>query len=270
MSGQNPIKRENMGFIFHELEKGARSATRAELSETTGISQMTVGKIVDTLTEAGLTVQKKVRATSAGRSSLSCELADRPALIYDLSGDMTIYTVDMLSNIRSEYPVSRENFALTCAEAFFDAAKIGDLLGQALILPDDPQDDLTGLLQNRPDAVLTMTRAAALACTGDERVGVFMTVSGKRVLSGAVTTDRGLLGGLFAKTDFQRFGTITAAIDAVNAILAPEVIRLWASENAAPIQNLPSENIELLTDPALAVKGALKLLISKKLDSLCV
>ena len=270
MSGQNPIKRENIGLIFHELEKCAHSATRAELSETTGISQMTIGKIVDKLTEAGLTIQKKVRATSAGRSSLSCEIADRPAIIYDLSGNMTIYTVDMLSNIRSEYPVSRENFAMTCAEAFFDAAKIGDLLGQALILPDDPRDDLTKLLQSRPDAILTMTRAAALACAGNERVGVFMTVSGERVLSGAVTTDRGLLGGLFAKTDFQRFGIVTAAIDAVNAILAPEVIRLWTAENADSLQKLPSGNIELLTDPTLAVKGALKLLISKKLDSLCV
>lgn len=271
---QNAIKRHNIGNIFDALRRGER--TRSELSAETGLSLMTVGKLVDLLTDAGLTTQQKIRAASAGRSSLSCRTADRSMLVYDLSDGMSVSSVDILTNIKSKYSTDRENFALTAAEAFFDASKNGDLVGRALILPDKAPDEAARLFAslepNRPDAAITRTKAAALATCSDEPLSVFIAVSDALdVISGAVTADNQLLGGLFAQTDFARLGTPEAVIDAAEALLAPSIIRVWSSPEAAEkLRGRLNSSAELkfLTDPDLPLKGAAKLLISKRLDAL--
>ena len=271
---QNAIKRDNIGNIFDALRHGER--TRSELSAVTGLSLMTIGKTVDLLTDAGLTTQQKIRAASAGRSSLSCRIADRAMLVYDLSDGMSVSSVDILTNIKSKYSTDRENFALTAAEAFFDASKDGDLIGRGLILPDKAPDEAARLFAalepNRPDTTLTRTKAAALAACSDEPIGVFISVSDTLdVISGAVTADSQLLGGLFAKTDFARLGAPESVIDAAEALLSPAVIRVWSPPEAAEKLRgrlTSPAKLEFLTDPDLPIRGAAKLLISKRLDAL--
>ncbi|MBQ8208752.1 MAG: winged helix-turn-helix domain-containing protein [Clostridia bacterium] len=63
---QSSIKNENTLAIFDEISR-ADGISRADISERTGLSLMTVGKVADTLTHEGIIIQAKPATGSAGR-----------------------------------------------------------------------------------------------------------------------------------------------------------------------------------------------------------
>ena len=272
------IKRESVGMIFNILENG-RPMTRSELASATGLSLMTVGKAVDLLTDSKLAVQQKVQTGSAGRRSLSCML--NPGLcmlVYDIE-KLSFSSVDILTNIKSKYSASRENVENVAAEAFFDAANGSELIGFGLILPDSSPEvaarEFSALNSMRPDAAIPRTKAAALAAADSESISVLIRLADDlSLLSGAVTVNGNILGGLYSRTDFARLKTPEAAISAAEALIAPDKIRLWTTPDAvgrlkARLPDSTASQPEILTDPDLPARGIAKLLISKRLDSIC-
>ncbi|MBE6538539.1 MAG: ROK family transcriptional regulator [Ruminococcaceae bacterium] len=72
---QSSIKNENMRAIFGEICAGD-GVSRAEISERTGLSLMTVGKVADMLTKEGIIVQAKPATGNAGRRAGMLNVSD--------------------------------------------------------------------------------------------------------------------------------------------------------------------------------------------------
>lgn len=90
------IKRESVKAIFSSVAEGS-NISRSEISAKTGLSLMTVGKVVDALLELGVICQEKEKKNSAGRKAGLINLKnDIFMLIIDLtSPDFAISVVDI-------------------------------------------------------------------------------------------------------------------------------------------------------------------------------
>ncbi len=101
---QSNIKNENTRAIFGEIA-GAKGISRASISEKTGLSLMTVGKVADMLTKEGLVTQVKPARGSAGRRAGMLAISDKFFILtMDISGakfrasilDMSLCAIDSL------------------------------------------------------------------------------------------------------------------------------------------------------------------------------
>lgn len=106
---QQQIKWANTRALFSVLiGTDALTVSRAELAAATGLSLMTVGKIVDNLTAIGAVVQVKDERILAGRTARLVTLnADRHALVLDLCGrDYRLSVLDLRCHVVDEvvYP----------------------------------------------------------------------------------------------------------------------------------------------------------------------
>lgn len=82
---QSGIKIANIQAIFRTILR-RDSISRAEISERTGISLMTVGKIADDMLDAGILVQRKPATGASGRRAGYLSLAqDKIFLVADVS-----------------------------------------------------------------------------------------------------------------------------------------------------------------------------------------
>ncbi len=90
------IKRESVKAIFKSVAEGD-NISRSEISAQTGLSLMTVGKVVDALLELGVVCQEKEKKTAAGRKAGLINLKnDSFMLIIDLTSiDFSMSIVDI-------------------------------------------------------------------------------------------------------------------------------------------------------------------------------
>ena len=90
------IKRESVKAIFKSVAEGD-NISRSEISAQTGLSLMTVGKVVDALLELGVVCQEKEKKTVAGRKAGLINLKnDSFMLIIDLTSiDFSMSIVDI-------------------------------------------------------------------------------------------------------------------------------------------------------------------------------
>ena len=77
---QSEIKSENTFAVFSEIA-GSDGISRAEISEKTGLSLMTVGKVADMLTHEGIIIQAKPATGNAGRRAGMLTLSDNHFLM---------------------------------------------------------------------------------------------------------------------------------------------------------------------------------------------
>ena len=79
------IKKESVRAIFHAIT-GKDQISRAEIAELTGLSLMTVGKVVDALLERHVIIQSKEIKNMAGRRAGLVSLnTDKFFMIIDLT-----------------------------------------------------------------------------------------------------------------------------------------------------------------------------------------
>ncbi len=84
---QSGIRNENIIAIFTEIAM-SEGISRAEISEKTGLSLMTVGKVADLMTHEGIVAQAKPATGNAGRRAGMLTLLDGHFLLsLDISGD---------------------------------------------------------------------------------------------------------------------------------------------------------------------------------------
>ncbi len=84
---QSGIRNENIIAIFGEIA-ASDGISRAEISERTGLSLMTVGKVADLMTHEGIAAQAKPATGNAGRRAGMLTLLDKHFLLsLDISGE---------------------------------------------------------------------------------------------------------------------------------------------------------------------------------------
>ncbi len=84
---QSGIRNENIIAIFNEIAQ-SDGISRAEISERTGLSLMTVGKVADLMTHEGIVVQAKPATGNAGRRAGMLTLLDGHFILsLDISGE---------------------------------------------------------------------------------------------------------------------------------------------------------------------------------------
>lgn len=85
---QSGIRNENIIAIFDEIALSS-GISRAEISERTGLSLMTVGKVADLMTHEGIIAQSKPATGNAGRRAGMLTLLDGHFLLsLDISGEV--------------------------------------------------------------------------------------------------------------------------------------------------------------------------------------
>lgn len=111
------IRNENIKAVFRALSED-KCWTRSDIAEHTGISSVTVGKIVEDLLDAGIFLEKESQSKSVGRHAghLSIDKS-RNIVSVDLSGinfSFSVYdlSMDQVYFIEEEYMED-----LTCTEA---------------------------------------------------------------------------------------------------------------------------------------------------------
>lgn len=84
---QSGIRNENIIAIFNEIA-GSDGISRSEISERTGLSLMTVGKVADLMTHEGIAHQAKPATGNAGRRAGMLTLLDSHFILsLDISGE---------------------------------------------------------------------------------------------------------------------------------------------------------------------------------------
>ena len=99
-------------------DKGEMS--RAQLSQLTGFSLMTVGKAVDILEGCGFFVQRKTSGGSVGRKMSVSEInGSCGMLLFDLTGEKaTVRVCDFSLTVRGEYTSEASDVSELMAEGF--------------------------------------------------------------------------------------------------------------------------------------------------------
>jgi len=84
---QKSIRRNNIYMVFHAISQKPR-ILRQEIAAQTGLSDMTVGKVINILLSAGLVVEEKQQSSAPGRNpgAVSLQKVNRRVLVIDLTG----------------------------------------------------------------------------------------------------------------------------------------------------------------------------------------
>lgn len=149
------IKKESVRAIFQAITEKDK-ISRAEIAEQTGLSLMTVGKVVDALLERGVVCQSKESKTAAGRKAGLVSLGTQKfLLVIDITSrnfSMVVidFTLDVADRVSYEY-----NTDFYCEENFYLFMKnvkiyilrnlnMEDCIGIGVLLPDgyDEEKDI--------------------------------------------------------------------------------------------------------------------------------
>ncbi len=142
----NSIKRDSVRAIFHAITEKDK-ISRAEIAESTGLSLMTVGKVVDALMERGVTVQCRDSKNVAGRRARLVSLnTDKYFVILDLtSRSLIMMVMDIALNVvdRMQYDYNHGFFYEENLYIFMKNVKLymlrhlktEDMIGVGVILP---------------------------------------------------------------------------------------------------------------------------------------
>lgn len=148
------IKKESVRAIFQAITGGDR-ISRADIAEQTGLSLMTVGKVVDALLERNVIVQSKENKNMAGRKAGLVSLnTEKFLMVIDLtSRNFVMAVMDIALNIvdRVNYEYNSDFYFEENLYIFIKNVKIyclrnlnmNDAIGIGVVLPGNyrPEDD---------------------------------------------------------------------------------------------------------------------------------
>lgn len=161
------MQQKNSLIAVFEAIAASGEVSRAALSEMTGFSLMTVGKVVDKLISCGIVTEKKLTGGGVGRKSGICALEkSRGMIIFDLTDTPRVRVCDIANNIIGQR--DGEDFGelmLWAMNALFEAG-CTDIMGTAVIASREnikTADELENTLGVAPEVVVEANRAAAYA-----------------------------------------------------------------------------------------------------------
>ena len=253
--GLAAIRRESVGKIFGILSDGGLHS-RVELAEGSGLSLMTVGKVVELLASASLVIQKKENTATAGRKSSLCMLDKSKSCV--VIGESSVFIVSLSGEVTREI--------------LFDGDPGMTVMGAVLDL-DEPIGVGRITYENAPevnfpaDITLDSLRAAALGRFADS--GVYIKLSGDSAVSGAAIViggrlfegARGLAGSccdtpekaIFAAEFLDPDEIVVELPEGVTGASLPESVTVFTPEDGR----------------ISAAAGMARLLVSRKLDLIC-
>ncbi len=188
------IKKESVRAIFAAIA-AKNQISRAEIAEITGLSLMTVGKVVDALLERSIVSQlkevKNVAGRRAGLVSLNC---GKYFLVIDLtSRAMTMSVIDLALNIveSMSYEYNRDFYYEENLYIFMKNVKIyilrhlntDDTVGIGVVLPGDYHAE-TDSVENSRIPELAKTRVRGVI---EDVLRMPVTMLEKDVLAAAVS-----------------------------------------------------------------------------------
>lgn len=222
--------------------------SRAELSELTGFSRVTVGKAVEQLCSIGMVKQYKKDRGSAGRKAEVCLLdTSRGMLIFDLSGQNTAVRIcDTALRTVKEYVSESRELAEAFIGGFGEFVEIfGDgLLGIGCIVSDGSSGEYAAIIREAlghdPEVLLEASTAYAIAdsCRFDySGAAFFVRVFAQGEISGTVMyRDIPYLG---AHGRAGRFAGVIGSVDEIPNKLAeaamivdPELIHIACEDES--------------------------------------
>lgn len=266
--------------------------SRAELSDITGFSLVTVGKAVDALCGCGLMTEYKRSRAGVGRRSGACSVpTEQGMVLIDMSHrHATVRICDLRLNVLHEYVESDKSIGEIWLGAFGNYTEIcsGELLGIGIVVPEGETAKFGKAFKdemgNSPELIVEEPKAYAIANsertdTHTSAVIVRLFANGKA--DGALTYNGTLYSG--AHGHAGGFSRITDSKDLlvetlfhICEIIDPETVHI-ACENAEDckiskkltdmlLKNRSSEDdipqiiAKPMNDCALALDGAAKLL----------
>ncbi len=165
------IKKESVRAIFHAIT-GKDQISRAEIAELTGLSLMTVGKVVDALLERHVIIQSKEIKNMAGRRAGLVSLnTDKFFMIIDLtSRNMSMTVMNIALNIVDKivYEYNSDFYYEENLYIFMKNVKIyvlrhldmAEAAGVGVILPGTYAEDTDTVASSRiPELAQTHVRA---------------------------------------------------------------------------------------------------------------
>lgn len=224
---QSSIKNENVRAIFSEISSSA-GVSRAEISERTGLSLMTVGKVADMLTKEGIVVQAKPATGNAGRRAGMLTVSDANFILtLDLCTEKFRATV---MNLRLEaldtvhYPYNESLFPEDNLVIFFRETSTllmkhlmdKKLVGTGICVPGEYDGDTDTVISPRlraldglkiaetmkrsigftPDKIVNGVTATALSCISalaENKRGCVISLNLDGGISGSVFTSGKIL-----------------------------------------------------------------------------
>ena len=230
------IRRNNILTVFDAISRGGR-VTRAEISASTGLSQVTVGKSAAVLYENGvIEMFKRPSGRSAGRHTAECFISEkRKLLVFDLSGETVMMSIFGLSLKK----LWQESFGYDLAEerCLGGLLEIGEeLAGLVCVLPDERQgaaseraSDLIARIKKfrKPDAALSAVEASSIYHAEKFDGNLILLKKTNALLSGAVVRNgvlmrlpRGGVSTLYRiEENAARVGAVLSISTGVGAIM---------------------------------------------------
>ena len=253
--GLAAIRRESMGKIFEVLSDGGLHS-RVALAEGSGLSLMTVGKVIELLGSASLVIQKKEDTATAGRKSSLCSLDKSKSCV--VIGESSVFVVNLLGEVTRGIPFDGDP-GMTVMGAVLD---LGEPFGVGRIAYENAP------FVNFPaDITLDSLRASALGRFADS--GVYIRLSGDSSVQGAAIVIGGRLFEGARGLAGRRCDTPEKVISAAE-FLDPDEIVVELPEGVTGL--CVPESVTAFTPEEgrrAAAAGMAKLLVSRKLDLIC-
>lgn len=266
--------------------------SRAELSDITGFSLVTVGKAVDGLRGCGLMSEYKQSRSGVGRRSGVCSIpSEQGMILIDMSHSRTTVRIcDLRLNVLHEYTETDKSIGEIWLGAFGNFTEMfsGELLGMGVVVPEGKTAEFAKTFKsemgNLPELIVEEARVYALANsertdTHTSAVMVRLFADGKA--DGALTYNNTLYSGAHGCAGgFSRIidsrDSLVDVLYHICAVIDPETVHIACensedckiskkliealSKNGVSEDNLPKIIAEPLSDCSLALDGAAKLL----------
>ena len=226
---------DNSNWLVYRVVRDEKLTSRARISELTGFSLMTIGKITDRLERERIIVRDRHRQTGtdlAGRRPSRYKLPDTP---YVMLADMTKRpgSVGMYDVGGNSVGLTLTGNAGECAAELY-SEHYEDIALTAVLVPDDGSDPVGVFPWKEPDTVVGVFTAAAwdaYEASGEKRT-LFVRKEPDSEWRACLIADgklRGLEhGGIETLT--QVTGDIQRAVASLIVALSPESVTVEASD----------------------------------------
>ncbi len=266
--------------------------SRAELSDITGFSLVTVGKAVDGLCGCGLMSEYKRSRPGVGRRSGVCSIpSEQGMILIDMSHSRTTVRIcDLRLNVLHEYTEADKSIGEIWLGAFGNFTEMfsGELLGMGVVVPEGKTAEFAKAFKdemgNSPELIIEDVKAYAVA--NSKRTDTFTSAVMVRLYEdgmadGALTYNgrlysgaHGCAGGFSRIIDSR--DSLVDILFHICEIIDPETVHIACenaedckisgkltealSKNRVSEDNLPKIIAEPLSDCSSALDGAAKLL----------
>lgn len=255
---------QNSVMAVFETVARCGEISRAELSQLTGFSQVTVGKAVDVLCGCGVLTEYKQSRGTVGRRSGICALASEMGmLLFDLSGDkFRVRVCDLALNVHSEYETDEKDIGTLAMAGFahFIEAFGGELIGMGCVAVGDKlgeyADAFAEAMGHAPELMLEESRAYTAAnCLRLDGVGtaVLLRLHANGGVDGGISVRGRLHSGAHGKAGgFSRaassYEALISFLPGLCAVIDPQTVHIACEreEDCEPITEAVKGRLEAL------------------------